>query len=564
MLRREFLKTAATFSATTAMLLSDTLAAKSTKGKDARPNFLFIITDDQFMREWNVRPEGKTADGKPRNHTPNLDRLVAEGLYFNRMYATSSVCTPSRYSCLTGRFPSRCPQVQNKISKNHGYADVSFNTHIAAKETTAAKFLRHAGYFTGIVGKNHALDLKRPNIGADLEKKDPFSDEVTAWAKRRQGEVVKAIKTTQGFEFAENVYWGGTGVGMGDPFRHHNIDWTVEGALHFFDEAAKRDQPWYLYFSTTLTHGPTDTNEKGWQSRHTADPRISGEGMLKEPPKVAPYMQPRSTIAARIAKAGADPSTGDITWLDDAIGALLKKLEETNELDNTLVIMFSDNGMDRKGKNTGYDEGHNVPSVAWGNMVKHGITQSLAAGVDFVPTFLDMAKIPKEKWQSSVDGNSLASVLSNSKAKVQDSVYCEIGYARTVFTDEYIYLAVRHPDILDTERERKARFQMGWKGRKIPEGITWKSPYGHHGNFPGGPPPKEMGSGIIEQGPRPFYYDKDQLYDLKKDPRQKINLVRDPKYKAKTEEMKKILKSYLNKIPGKFGDLKTKIEITLE
>jgi len=524
--------------------------------KAKRPNFLFIITDDMFMREWNIRPEGRSADGRVRNYTPNIDRLINEGMYFNRMYANSSVCTPSRYSCITGRFPSRCPQAQERSVKNSGQVRISFNTHILSEESTGAKLLRQAGYFTGFVGKNHALNFKRPNIPPDLEKKDPFSPEVSAWAKGRQADIVKALKEQQGFEFAENVYWGGAGVGMGDAFRHHNIDWTVEGGLHFLDEASKRDNPWYLYFSTTLLHGPTDKDENGWPGRYKADERVSGEGMLKSRPDVEPYMPPRNTIPGRIKKAGANPSTGDVTWLDDGIGALLKKLEELKMLDNTLIIMFNDNGMDNGGKNTGYNEGYNVSSFAWGGMVSHGVTESLAGGVDFVPTFLDMAGVRKEKWAYQVDGKSLAPIFKNPQAKAHKSMYCEIGHSKTVFTDDgWMFLAVRHPEEIKSDRVRQERFNNAWGKHAAPDGSSPDSPYDHHGMCPAGPTPDTMGYRRAKVAPS--YYDSDQLYNLKEDPSQQVNLAENPKYRQKTKEMRQLLKSYLNTIPGKFGELKT-------
>ncbi|MBC8871758.1 MAG: sulfatase-like hydrolase/transferase, partial [Planctomycetes bacterium] len=67
-----------------------------------KPNVLFIITDDQERSEFNFLPEGRDERGEPRNLTPNIDRLATEGVVFLNQYVSSPVCTPSRYSVLTG------------------------------------------------------------------------------------------------------------------------------------------------------------------------------------------------------------------------------------------------------------------------------------------------------------------------------------------------------------------------------------------------------------------------------------------------------------------------------
>ena len=72
-----------------------------------RPNILLIVTDDQERKEFNFLPEGRDEQGKPKNLSPNIDRLAAEGVVFLNQYVSSPVCTPSRYSALTGTYASR-------------------------------------------------------------------------------------------------------------------------------------------------------------------------------------------------------------------------------------------------------------------------------------------------------------------------------------------------------------------------------------------------------------------------------------------------------------------------
>ena len=72
-----------------------------------RPNIIFIVTDDQHRDQFNFISEGLDADGNKTNLSPNMDRLAENGVIFDKSYVSSSVCTPSRYSILTGNYASR-------------------------------------------------------------------------------------------------------------------------------------------------------------------------------------------------------------------------------------------------------------------------------------------------------------------------------------------------------------------------------------------------------------------------------------------------------------------------
>jgi arylsulfatase A-like enzyme len=121
----------------------------SLAGKDP-PNILFIITDDMQRSMFNALPEGKG-----RNLTPNLDRLVSEGVLMTGQHVASAVCTPSRYNVLTGHYASLA--MANGL---HDQAVVGFETHIKPLDATLPKFLRDAGYRTGMVGKT--MSSKHP------------------------------------------------------------------------------------------------------------------------------------------------------------------------------------------------------------------------------------------------------------------------------------------------------------------------------------------------------------------------------------------------------------------
>jgi len=119
-----------------------------------RPNVILIKVDDLDFDELGHA-------GSDRHLTPAIDALAANGLPFGRGYVTSTVCTPSRYSTLTGRFASRSRALQTEPTSSWrrgnyppgGPANVHFNTPLHPDERTAAHPLQKAGYATDMVGK---------------------------------------------------------------------------------------------------------------------------------------------------------------------------------------------------------------------------------------------------------------------------------------------------------------------------------------------------------------------------------------------------------------------------
>jgi arylsulfatase A-like enzyme len=136
-----------------------------------KPNILFIITDDMYPWQMNFMPEG---EGK--NYTPNIDRLADEGIVMRNQYVSSTVCTPSRYSVMTGRYASRSQAPEFLAStEDLGQTHVQWNTFAdPLKEKTVAHRLQDAGYRTGFVGKDHViLTRDRKRLGLSSDPEDP-------------------------------------------------------------------------------------------------------------------------------------------------------------------------------------------------------------------------------------------------------------------------------------------------------------------------------------------------------------------------------------------------------
>jgi arylsulfatase A-like enzyme len=499
----------------------------------SKPNFIFIITDDMYPWQMNFMPEG---EGK--NYTPHLDRLASEGTVMRNQYVSSTVCTPSRYSCMTGRYASRSKDPAFvRESKKLGQTHVQWNTFAdPTREKTIAHHLSDAGYRTGFVGKDHViLTPGRKHLSLSDDPEDP---KVQAIMKQNAKASREAFKRA-GFECPERIYHNNPDFNGSRKLAVHNQDWITEGALDFLSNDDER--PFFLYFATTIPHGPT-SEERSWN----ADRRATPEGWLKHPVKVQPDAV---SIARRAIKNDAEGKE-TIIWIDDAIGELLKTLDKTGQLDNTIIFFFNDHGQSAKG--SVYQGGAYNPSIVWkkGGWPVGNEADALVSNIDFVPTILDMAGAPAP---ANVDGLSFLPVLQNEKDSIRDSLFFEMGYTRAVLKDGVKYIALRYPSSIANMTREQRQEKLDWmndnlrdRGRPVHTEDPM-APFGHLMPVPGG---HDAEQGAVRS--YPHYYEADQLYDTGLDPNERTNLVDSPEYLEKAVELKRTLQSYLDTLPGDF------------
>ncbi|MCK5173042.1 MAG: sulfatase-like hydrolase/transferase, partial [Planctomycetes bacterium] len=338
------------------------------KKQKRKPNVVFIITDDQKLDSFGFINK--------KAMTPNIDRIAKEGVYFSKGYASTSVCTPSRYTCLTGRYASRS-QVGKFINgiTDEGQTWVQWNADMAQSETNIPKVMKANGYVTGVVGKLHGFEVAGHNKKLN-KKSDAHDPEVIKMPKEDQKIIAEDLKN-HGFDYAARLHRANLGStkSLPEEICKHAPEWTVEGALNFIE--ANKDKPFYLYYATTLLHGPNPLESL------KSDPRISEEGFLKEPPKVMPS---RQSVLDRVKKAGISESLAPATWLDDSIGAILDKLDELDLTEDTLVIYFNDNAVEG-GKGSLYEGGVSTPvMIRWPGKIKPAENKELVSNIDFAPT----------------------------------------------------------------------------------------------------------------------------------------------------------------------------------
>ncbi len=519
------------------LLLCLAALAVSSPASD-RPNIIFFIADDMLPRHFNCLPEGEG-----RNLTPNIDRLAREGTLLTEQHVASPVCTPSRYNVLTGNYASRArnPEFLRRTTRE-GQSVIDFNTHILPDDITLPKLLQQAGYTTGMVGKNHVVEVNGlhqfPDFDADVRNPENRAHLVANHEK------VRRAMQQAGFGHADRVYHNNPNfLGLRD-VAVQNMEWITEGGVNFI--AQDHNRPFFLYFATTVPHGPTD-KPRSWD----ADPLMSAVGVLDKAPDVQPA---RETIPTRLAAAGlpVDDHTANLLWLDDAVGALLNQLEASGHLDNTIIFFFSDHGQMAKG--TVYQGGVHNPSIVWraGGFPTGARNSSLIHIVDFAPTILDMAGVADHA--TSFDGESFLPYLNGQSQDPGRALYFELGYARGLRIGDWKYLAIRYPEhaanmSLEERRSTLEAYNADRRFRHmdiVTEDPT--EPFSHFSAVPGGTLTEARSTGAY-----PAYYDADQLYNLAADPAEHHNLADDPDHAEKLAFMRTELQRRLDDLPGGFA-----------
>ncbi len=496
------------------LLISCTLSKKN------KPNIIIIYSDDQDFSEVGCYG-GKVL-------TPNIDRIAKEGIKFNRMYVNSPVCTPSRFGIMTGKYAIHSKALRKKYP--HGEpAFIRWNTNLMVGDTTIASLLKSAGYTTGFVGKWHLGD---PKLDESAKDGNPEATEIKKILLENYNHVKQNIKQ-YGFDFVESVYSNNVmsyEMALPEELWAHNQEWLTKSAIEFI--TANKDNPFFLYFATTIPHEPDPLQSL------QSDKYITPYGYIEPITDVQPS---RVSVLKRTREAGIDDENAAITWLDDGIGAVLDKLEELGIRDKTFIVFMADNGGGRieRGKMACYETSSRVVAVAsWKNRIPQNLVYNgLVENVDISATVLTIAGINPKIYNLS--GISILPIIEGKEVEIREDVYLEVTYTRAVVTSEWKYIATRFPSYIQkkiTPRNRRSFTQEG-------------TPYVM--DIPG----KIKVLGNTDKY-FPGYYDDDQLYYLKTDSLEQNNLAYNPQYKPVLEDMKRRLTKYSQRLPFPFGEFK--------
>jgi arylsulfatase A-like enzyme len=397
-------------------------------------NILWITTDQQ-------RYDTIGALGNPHIHTPNLDRLCAEGVAFTHAYCQNPICTPSRASFLTGLYPSAI------------HANINGNETFPANERVRliTRRLADAGYDCGLSGKLHIAAAwngmeercddgyrrfwysHSPNQGrghgndymAWLEKEGVFDQAFTvtplAGAGLRPGGSEREVCT-----YRPDV-----------PARLHQTTWCADRAIEFMHE--ERSTPWLMSVNIFDPHPPFDA-PSSYRDRY--DPATLPKPLFRETDIAIQERLKTHTFQSYSGAPGLLQQQekasyyGMIELIDENIGRMLDALEATGQRDNTVVIftsdhgeMLGDHGLTLKGCRF-YEGLARVPLIiSWSGHFRAGVRcDALVELTDLAPTLAELAGIDLP-W---THGHSLCPILDGSHSDFKPHAYVRSEFYDTL------------------------------------------------------------------------------------------------------------------------------------
>lgn len=326
-------------------------------GAQERPNILLIMADDLGFSDLGCY--GGEIE------TPNLDRLAHEGMRFTSFY-NASRCCPTRASLMTGLYPHQAGV--GRMTKGAGGGEGSapgYKGEIGNDAVTIAEVLKSTGYQTGMVGKWHLS----PTVSHPEDHMAWLNNQID---KSRQPSDPSTYPTARGFDRYYGNIWGV--VDFFDPFSlvegtepvqevpedYYITDALNAKAVEYLEDFAKTDEPFFLYLAHCAPHWPLharpeeiakykDTYKVGWQAiREARYQRQVDMGLMSsETAKLSERMGDESWEESENQEWEAMHMAAHaamIDRMDQGLGAVIAKLEELGQLDNTLIFFLSDNG----------------------------------------------------------------------------------------------------------------------------------------------------------------------------------------------------------------------------
>ncbi|MCG7852773.1 MAG: sulfatase-like hydrolase/transferase, partial [Methanosarcinaceae archaeon] len=280
-----------------------------------RPNILFILADDLGWRDLG-------ADGSIFNESSNIDRIATAGMRFTQAYATCQVCSPSRASIFTGKYPPRhgitdyigAPSGEDwrRLGRYSKMLPPEYEHSLRADEITFAEVLRKAGYRTLFAGKWH--------LGQEGAYPEDFGFEVNkgGWS----------VGSPQGGYFAP---WNNPKLEPGPEGESLPIRLGRETAQFITEH---KDEPFLAYLSFYSVHGPIQTSQDRWE-------KFRRKAVAQGIPE-SRFIFDRNLPVRQVQDCPI--YGGMIEAMDEAVGLALDALEKNGLVDNTIVVFTSDNG----------------------------------------------------------------------------------------------------------------------------------------------------------------------------------------------------------------------------
>ena len=392
---------------------------------DSQPNFLFVITDQQRFDTIN-------ALGHDQAITPNLDRLVREGTSFARAYVTAPSCTPSRASLFTGMYPHSTGVWRNNDRWSHSWVEL----------------LAERGYRCVNVGKMHTIPYETPlgfherHVVENKDRSNPrlpfFLDQWdkalwTAGIPKPDRTILRSRP-----DYAESL--GAFAWEAPDDLHSDNFVGRLAG---LWLERYTGDEPFFLQVGFPGPHPPYDPTLQYlemYDGRDVELPHMTPADLASQPAALKELRQDHLDIDHDGIVHLEDPSQeqlerqrrhylANVTMIDHQLGLLIEALEARGVLENTVIVFTSDHGdcLNDHGhsqKWTMYDPSVRVPAIVWnpGRVTAGRQLDGLASVMDLGPTVLELAGIEAPQW---MEAQSLVPALTGAEWAGRDYVFAE-------------------------------------------------------------------------------------------------------------------------------------------
>lgn len=373
-----------------------------------KPNILFILLDDYGWTDTGCY-------GSSFYETPCIDKLAQEGARFTDAYASCPVCSPTRASILTGKYPARLGMTQWLGGKSQGkLCDVPYIDHLSTDEFSLAKALKQGGYKTWHVGKWHLSQHNEHRF-------ETYPD--------KHGFDVNIGGCDFGHPF--HGYFSPYGIETlkDGPEGEYLTDRLTDEAINLI-KSSKDDKPWFMYLSHYAVHTPIECHEH-LVEKYKQKARMLGLDKIN-PFVEGDYFPCEHKQDERILRRTIQSNpiyAAMVENLDTNIGRVLDCIKEENLEDNTIVIFYSDNGglataegspttnkPLQEGKGWMYEGGTREPLIIkWPHHIKpNTIIETPITSTDFYPTLLEAANLPLLP-QQHCDGKSILPLLTKQK-----------------------------------------------------------------------------------------------------------------------------------------------------
>ncbi|MEM8486243.1 MAG: sulfatase [Bacteroidota bacterium] len=471
------------------------LVTGNATAQETRPNILFIMSDDHAAHAVGVYGSRLAVV----NPTPRLDRLAAEGIHLTNVFVTNSICTPSRATLMTGQY-------------SHVNGVLTLNGRIEPERQHLANLIGDAGYETAMIGKWHlkeepaAFDYYAvlPGQGSyfnpilRVDGEGAWPNNVVRYAgydSKHSSDVVTdlSLEWLKGRDTQKPFFLMHHFKAPHDNFENaERYDWLYED-IEIPEPQSLRFQP---------EHGSVATAGTGTSVSKRNERRNMGHHMFVD------QAADSSTYTHLAYQRYLKKYLRTVRGIDDNVGRLLDHLEETGELDNTIIIYTSDQGMmlgehDYIDKRWMYEESLQVPFIVRypAYVAQSSTSDAIINNVDFAPTLLEMVGITKPDF---MQGDSFLSIL---KGNDPPANWKTASYYR-------YWMHMTHHD-------NPAHYGIRTKDYKL--------------IFYYGLPLDAVGA--LETPTQPGW----ELYDLRTDPHELRNVYKDPRYATVVQELKQEL-----------------------